>query len=923
MAGRGSGRGNLLDMMRKKNEEQHKAREEEQRRQELEKLQREIEAKKTETTNVSSGRGRGNLLEKLKRTGAYSDSSPLASTTTLQTSQVASTKASQITASSSSNLTGQGRGNILSAFKKMSVVDTIQAPSSSGDLSGVTGRLGSITLEETKTSITSEPEVVSRQGVSGKPVVLTTNYVTLKVDESKGMYQYEVKFSPDIDSRSLRSRLLNQHLNELGNVKTFDGVLLYLPVQLDEERTVFESIHPTDQSTVTLTVIFKKKMAMKENISFFNTLMNRVLKALSLVRIGRHDFNPSCAHKIHQHRLEVWPGYITAINELEGGLKLNLDAAHRVMRLDTVRDLMTDMYGKDRANFKRNISMEVIGTSVLTRYNNRTYRVDDIDWEASPMTTFERKGVEITLVDYYKQHHGIKIQDFDQPLLITRSKEKKSTGETVEKLSLLVPELCYLAGLTDSIRKDFKITKDLATVTKVNPEQRKEVIKNFIKEVNSNEVTRKILSDWGLTLEDDTVQLKGRLLDPEELKFGNEYKIKSTNADWGKAATNSAVLRTPNMQYWSIICPRRNDKNARDFLETFKKVCERVKIRIGDPVIIFLRDDNSNTYVQELQKLLNNNGSGTMEMVVIIFPSLRQDKYTAVKRICCIDFPVPSQVIISKTISRPDKIKSVTEKIALQINCKLGGALWALQNPFKNSMVCGIDVYHGGPDQRSGGSVAGFVASLDTLLTSWHSRVCMQQHHQELIDLLKQCLISALKVYREKNDQYPDRIFIYRDGVGDGELDVVKNYEVKQFLETCSMLDPNYKPKLTVVIVQKRVNTRIFEIARGQQLSNPAPGTIVDSVITRRYLYDFYLVPQLVKQGTVTPTHYVVLYDSSGSKTDYIQRFTYKLCHLYYNWPGTIRVPAPCQYAHKLAYLVGQSLKTEPSQHLNNLLYYL
>lgn len=87
-------------------------------------------------------------------------------------------------------------------------------------------------------------------------------------------------------------------------------------------------------------LIFKKKQAMKDNITFFNNLMNRVLRALTLVRIGKHDFNPAAAHKIPQHHLEVWPGYITAIHELEDGLLLNLDATHRVMRLDTVRDLM-------------------------------------------------------------------------------------------------------------------------------------------------------------------------------------------------------------------------------------------------------------------------------------------------------------------------------------------------------------------------------------------------------------------------------------------------------------------------------------------------------------------------------------------------------------------------------------------------------
>lgn len=59
--------------------------------------------------------------------------------------------------------------------------------------------------------------------------------------------------------------------------------------------------------------------------------------------------------------------------------------------------------------------------------------------------------------------------------------------------------------------------------------------------------------------------------------------------------------------------------------------------------------------------------------------------------------------------------------------------------------------------------------------------------------------------------------------------------------------------------------------------------------------YDFFLVSQHVRQGTVTPTHYNVVHDESGLKPDHMQRLAYKLTHMYYNWPGTIRVPAPCQ----------------------------
>ena len=49
--------------------------------------------------------------------------------------------------------------------------------------------------------------------------------------------------------------------------------------------------------------------------------------------------------------------------------------------------------------------------------------------------------------------------------------------------------------------------------------------------------------------------------------------------------------------------------------------------------------------------------------------------------------------------------------------------------------------------------------------------------------------------------------------------------------------------------------------------------------------YDFFLISQSVRQGTVTPTHYNVIWDTSGLKPDHMQRLTYKMTHLYYNWP--------------------------------------
>ena len=62
-------------------------------------------------------------------------------------------------------------------------------------------------------------------------------------------------------------------------------------------------------------------------------------------------------------------------------------------------------------------------------------------------------------------------------------------------------------------------------------------------------------------------------------------------------------------------------------------------------------------------------------------------------------------------------------------------------------------------------------------------------------------------------------------------------------------------------------------------------GSVVDQYVTRKEWYDFFLVSQSVRQGTVTPTHYNVIHDTTGLKPDHMQRLTYKLTHLYYNWP--------------------------------------
>jgi aubergine len=87
---------------------------------------------------------------------------------------------------------------------------------------------------------------------------------------------------------------------------------------------------------------------------------------------------------------------------------------------------------------------ELLGQVVLTRYNNRTYRIDDIAWDLSPRDRFTKKtGESISYEQYYATVYNKSIRERDQPLLVHKARRK---GQDDEKI-YLVPELCTMTGM--------------------------------------------------------------------------------------------------------------------------------------------------------------------------------------------------------------------------------------------------------------------------------------------------------------------------------------------------------------------------------------------------------------------------------------------------------------------------------------------
>ncbi|KAM8977661.1 piwi-like protein 4 [Pelodytes ibericus] len=756
-----------------------------------------------------------------------------------------------------------------------------------------------------------------KTGTSGSPVKLLTNLFSLGLPGQWRLYQYHVDFDPPLASRKLKTALLYSHEEILGRAKAFDGSTLFLSRKLDNRMTELSSTTNNKELVkITVTLTSQLPTGSPVCIQFFNIIFKRILKNLSMYQVGRNYYSPSDPVEIPQHRLMLWPGFVVSIMQLENQLTMSADVSHKVLRSDTVLDLMNDLLTRvppDRLTDA--CEKEVLGQIVLTRYNNKTYRVDDMNWSTKPTDTFQRQnGSEITYVDYYKQQYNVTVTDLHQPMLVSTLKVKKTDNLSAPRAVHLLPELCYLTGLSSHALSDFRLMKDLSMETQLDPQRRQERLLKLTRSIERNQAARSELEKWGMRL-DKQISLTGRIMPPEKILMGDHICQPVSPADWSKDTRDSRLISVQPLENWLVLCSHRNGDLAEKLLYNLKKVGSGMGLKMEYPKIVQV-DDNSMSFLRALQQHVTPD----LQLVLCVLPSNNKDNYDCIKKFLSLDQPVPSQCVQIRTLNKQHMLMSVSTKIAMQIVCKIGGELWAVEIPLKSLMVVGIDVNK--DTLTKSHSVVGFVASTNSRLTRWYSRCIIQKTSTDFADCLKVCMKGAIQKWQKCNNVLPSRVMVYRDGVGDGQLKLLVDYEIPQLLNSFQETVSNYRPKLSVIVVRKKCTTRFFrETDRG--LQNPQLGTVVDCEATRPEWYDFYLISQNARQGTVNPTYYNVLYDDNGLRPDHMQRLTYKLCHLYYNWPGVIRVPAPCQYANKLTFLVSQSIHREPSLELSNTLFYL
>ena len=343
--------------------------------------------------------------------------------------------------------------------------------------------------------------------------------------------------------------------------------------------------------------------------------------------VGRNYYDPEAKVDLKAFKLELWPGYETSIRQHENEVLLCCEVSHKILRTDTVLEQMQDVYKRDRANFRSGCEKILLGCIVMTRYNNRTYRIDDIAWDKHPTESFESsKGTPMTYIQYYEGKYNRTIRD--------------------------------------------------ATLV--------------------------------------------------------------------------------NCSKWAVVFAQKDAEVTQQFVNSMLKVCPSLGMVIGKPKTFELTDNRPATYIQTLDRVIDMKPA----IVMVVIPNNKGDHYSVVKKKCCIDKPIPSQVMTATVLNKSKGLMNGATNVASQMICKLGLEPWAVKIPLKNTMVIGYDTYHDSLYKDK--SVGAVVASVNSTFTKFISMADFHSNQSEMTDRMCPAIGKALRRYNSLNGCLPERVIMYR-----------------------------------------------------------------------------------------------------------------------------------------------------------------
>lgn len=408
-------------------------------------------------------------------------------------------------------------------------------------------------------------------------------------------------------------------------------------------------------------------------------------------------------------------------------------------------------------------------------------------------------------------------------------------------------------------------------------------------------------------------RVTGRILPSPDLKLGGQSRLPvNDKCQWN--LVGKSVVDGKALQRWALIDFSSKERNpnfrlrADEFVYRLRDRCRKLGINMDEPSIEYFGSMNELSVVGKVEDLLKDvvneadkRGKGRLQMIICVMAA-KHNGYKYLKWVSETKIGVVTQCCLSSNVNKGQD--QYLANLSIKINAKLGGSNMELMERLPNFggednvMFIGADVNHPAARNVTCPSIAAVVATVNwPAANRYAARVCPQEHRTEKILNFGSMCADLLKAYARLNSVKPNRIVVFRDGVSEGQFDMVLNEELVDLAK--AIYDNHYQPAITLVVAQKRHHTRLFPEGGP---ANVPPGTVVDTIIVHPSDFDFYLCSHFGGLGTSKPTHYHVLWDENGFNSDRLQKLIYNMCFTFARCTKPVSLVPPVYYADLVAY---------------------
>lgn len=449
-------------------------------------------------------------------------------------------------------------------------------------------------------------------------------------------------------------------------------------------------------------------------------------------------------------------------------------------------------------------------------------------------------------------------------------------------------------------------------------------------------ITDQRTKEYGIVVDSDMVVVPARILPPPNLLY-DKKQIRPANGSWnlqGVKFTTGAKFPANwcyvNMRLDSV--PEFSDSSR--YFDALTKCMQGLGLRM--PRAAETRSvkipSKAQDWRREIESFLQKAKHEKIGLLIIILNGLKEEHFNYLK------WWADHHVGILNHCCRLDKFRGkghpdaqYMANNAMKINLKLGGTCQTLQTVPRllasgKTMIVGLDVTHSGPGSPfKQPSMAAIVASTGKDLGQWPGDLLAQpvpesenkaksgnKANENLSKNIRKLLLGRLELWKKINGSYPDKIIIFRDGVSEGQYPEVLCAEIPAVLDTLKVVYKHQQsPNISFILVTKRHHVRFYPTKPldTDKKSNPKNGTIVDRVVTRPALWDYYLQAQSALQGSARPAHYIVLYDDiftnkmvnrDGKPSDILQELSHHICYVMGRCTRSISYATPAFLADRL-----------------------